>query len=498
LGFLKLAAASMADAAAEAAVPMAIDPTPSSVPAPTVVSAPDRRNYVELQAPASTKPSLPQSPPPTADVTAPASADSIELAKETDSARVRISAEPSIATETQSEQGGLPEGTIQSPMANSASHAQENERREKYNQDLDLELQQQQLLVLIGDEAPGTTVQEAQSVKPGQPDAQLQSGTQEQSPPRGQPVPHTYPQVQQVQHTQPSLDVPILPRDHSLPVSVASNPIVGLTSFPVFSPKLPATATPGCPHYSRHCHLRAPCCNALVACRRCHDALVPDGHPLDRRAVRSVKCLACDAPDQPLAAQCAFCSTRFAAYFCLPCAMYDDNPNRSIFHCDGCGVCRVGTRSDYIHCASCCACIPAAAHPKHRCTMDILKGPCLLCKMDMHESVRPVTIMRCGHAMHVGCFEKHAATSFACPKCRRSMGDMKPYWDVLDRLLETELASVTDLVSITCRDCGRDSEATIHPQYHKCDHAKCGSYNTISREFPSGGVASSAGQQKDP
>jgi hypothetical protein len=121
-----------------------------------------------------------------------------------------------------------------------------------------------------------------------------------------------------------------------------------------------------------------------------------------------------------------------------------------------------------------------------------------LCKMDMHESVRPVTIMRCGHAMHVGCFEKHAATSFACPKCRRSMGDMKPYWDVLDRLLETELASVTDLVSITCRDCGRDSEATIHPQYHKCDHAKCGSYNTISREFPSGGVASSAGQQKDP
>jgi CHY zinc finger/Zinc-ribbon len=252
-----------------------------------------------------------------------------------------------------------------------------------------------------------------------------------------------------------------------------------LTSFPIFNPQPVVSTTPCCPHYSRNCHLRAPCCNALVACRRCHDALVPDGHPLDRRAVKFVKCLSCDSPDQPLAASCASCGVRFAAYFCAACAMYEDNPNRAIFHCDGCNVCRVGKRADYVHCDTCRACLPSSSFPGHKCCPSVLSGPCAVCKMDMHESVRPCTIMRCGHAMHQGCFEKHAASSYSCLECARSIGDMKSYWDVLDRLLEGVLADVTECVAISCRDCGRESEAKTHDQYRKCSHADCGSYNTV-------------------
>lgn len=253
-----------------------------------------------------------------------------------------------------------------------------------------------------------------------------------------------------------------------------------LAGFPTWQVHSAAVATPCCPHYSRYCHLRAPCCNALVACRRCHDALVPDGHPMDRRLVKTVKCLACENEDQPLAEVCAFCSTRFASYFCAECAMYDDTPGRDKFHCAGCGVCRLGKRADYAHCDACRVCLPVAALSQHACAARALGRPCSLCQLDMHESVRRCTIPPCGHAMHQGCFETHVKTSFACATCGKSLAAMKQYWAVLDKLMEKDLAGKVEEVSIRCRDCDKVSRAKKHAEFHKCAENNCGSYNTTT------------------
>lgn len=252
-----------------------------------------------------------------------------------------------------------------------------------------------------------------------------------------------------------------------------------LAGFPVWQTPPHAQSTPCCPHYMRNCHLRAPCCNALVACRRCHDALVPDGHPLDRRAVKMVCCLSCGSRDQPLASNCAFCSIRFAAYFCAKCAMYDDTPGRSIFHCDGCGICRLGRREDFRHCETCCACLPVNEFDRHKCARNALNRPCPLCSINMHESVRQCIIPACGHAMHRGCFEHHLKSSFACRVCGKSVVKMKLHWEKLDRLLENDLARITEFVNIKCRDCGQVGKAKMHKHFHKCSNPACGSYNTF-------------------
>ena len=133
--------------------------------------------------------------------------------------------------------------------------------------------------------------------------------------------------------------------------------------------------------------------------------------------------------------------------------------------------------------------------------------------------------------MHSHCFEKWARGSYACPVCRRSVGDMRAYWRMLDALLERDrnaaassaaaaagaggaaadasaaagdtgddnntnnnnnnnnnntapasglLALPPALASkkqpILCNDCGSKGEASFHFVYHKCNG--CGSYNT--------------------
>lgn len=233
-----------------------------------------------------------------------------------------------------------------------------------------------------------------------------------------------------------------------------------------------------CPHYMRGCHLRAPCCNAWVACRRCHDALVPDGHRLDRRTVSKVKCLMCKSPEQPLSTHCAYCRGQFANYACLECRVFDNTPGRSIFHCDSCGVCRLGRPEDYRHCDVCQACIPATSFAQHPCLPEAFAKPCGVCNQPMKESVRACSVLACGHVMHSTCLDHHLTKSYACPTCGKSAGNMGRIWAALDRALERELESISELVEVLCRDCSVRSAAKNHRSFRKCRNPVCGSYNT--------------------
>ncbi len=53
---------------------------------------------------------------------------------------------------------------------------------------------------------------------------------------------------------------------------------------------------------------------------------------------------------QPTAAKCASCGVSFGLYTCLQCNFFDDDLSKKQFHCDKCGICRVGGSQNYFQC----------------------------------------------------------------------------------------------------------------------------------------------------
>lgn len=54
-------------------------------------------------------------------------------------------------------------------------------------------------------------------------------------------------------------------------------------------------------------------------------------------------CMFCNTR-QPAAQNCANpdCAKRMALYYCGKCKLWDDDPNKHIYHCVDCGICRIG------------------------------------------------------------------------------------------------------------------------------------------------------------
>lgn len=55
---------------------------------------------------------------------------------------------------------------------------------------------------------------------------------------------------------------------------------------------------------------------------------------------------------------------------------YDDDLSKQAFHCEGCGICRVGGRESYFHCEKCVACLPLNMRNKHKCIEESLQVDC--------------------------------------------------------------------------------------------------------------------------
>jgi len=115
-------------------------------------------------------------------------------------------------------------------------------------------------------------------------------------------------------------------------------------------------------------HPKANCCKRYVSCRKCHDeSPLPSCPPeMSRQAVQHIQCLACGWNQLPME-DCLKCGQRFARYFCPKCRFYDDDLSKKAFHCDGCGLCRVGGRENFKHCDRCCVCYANEKYPSHKC-----------------------------------------------------------------------------------------------------------------------------------
>ena len=172
------------------------------------------------------------------------------------------------------------------------------------------------------------------------------------------------------------------------------------------------------------------CDGAFYPCRLCHDEIhfekqtnIKLNHQLDRHAVTVVKCLRCDV-SQPKAKTCISYKKDFSTYFCEICCLYDDDAEKNkVFHCDGCGNCRTGGRKNSFHCNTCQACFDLSSKENHKCVKARLKQDCTICMMDMQNSIKEISFMRCGHAIHSSCFKEYCKSSIACPLCKKSLCD---------------------------------------------------------------------------
>ncbi|CAK8696970.1 RING finger and CHY zinc finger domain-containing protein 1-like [Clavelina lepadiformis] len=240
----------------------------------------------------------------------------------------------------------------------------------------------------------------------------------------------------------------------------------------------------GCIHYTRRCKFVSPCCQKIFTCRICHDEEVTS-HQLNRHAVEGLVCSSCDCK-QPVSNKCISCGISFGNYFCPVCCMFDDR-DKGQFHCDKCGICRVGGRDNFFHCEKCGLCLPTIKLNAHRCIEKSSQSNCPICMEDIHTSRIPAHVPKCGHLIHSKCYRMLLKSgNFRCPSCGVSMEDMKQYWEKLDEEIQvTPMPSeYSDMKQwILCQDCQNVSHVKFHVLGMKCE--TCGSYNTCGADGPS-------------
>lgn len=105
----------------------------------------------------------------------------------------------------------------------------------------------------------------------------------------------------------------------------------------------------GCAHYKRNVKLQCSACSRWYTCRFCHDEV--EDHSLNRKETKNMLCMLCGSA-QRASEVCVECGARAAWYYCAVCKLWDDDPSKSIYHCNDCGICRVGRGlgKDFIHC----------------------------------------------------------------------------------------------------------------------------------------------------
>jgi uncharacterized CHY-type Zn-finger protein len=105
----------------------------------------------------------------------------------------------------------------------------------------------------------------------------------------------------------------------------------------------------GCQHYIRNVKLQCFTCKKWYTCRFCHDEA--EDHHLIRRDTENMLCMLCGHA-QPAAHDCRKCGEQTAQYYCEICKLWDNDGKKSIYHCNDCGICRIGQGlgKDFFHC----------------------------------------------------------------------------------------------------------------------------------------------------
>ncbi|SGZ51971.1 CIC11C00000004757 [Sungouiella intermedia] len=236
----------------------------------------------------------------------------------------------------------------------------------------------------------------------------------------------------------------------------------------------------GCSHYQRNCKLECPTCQKWFTCRFCHDQQVTD-HKLQRSEVKHVLCMFCNTPQFPDSSYCVNCEEELANYFCSKCVLYDNDPAKDIYHCDKCGICRLGLglSKDYFHCDVCNICLSIDLKEHHKCVTNTTHCNCPICNEYLFTSVSKVVFMKCGHLIHQMCYDEMIKHSYKCPVCKKTVINAETQFRILDQEIRQQpLPAPYNMwrCIISCNDCKGKSNCAYHVMGLKCKY--CQSYNT--------------------
>ncbi|KIH91539.1 chy and ring finger domain protein [Sporothrix brasiliensis 5110] len=235
----------------------------------------------------------------------------------------------------------------------------------------------------------------------------------------------------------------------------------------------------GCEHYRRNVKLQCDACERWYTCRLCHNDA--EEHVLPRRDTKHMLCMLCGHA-QRAGDVCANCGESAARYFCSICKLWNDDPDKSIYHCNDCGICRVGEGlgKDFFHCKKCGSCIAINQEESHRCREGVMDCDCPICGEYIFTTHKKVVTMKCGHMIHDDCRAEYIKRSYKCPICNKSVENMESMFRRLDKHLEEqpmpeEYANTRAV--ILCNDCEAKTSTTYHWGGLRCE--VCLSYNTV-------------------
>ncbi|CAK7562962.1 MAG: hypothetical protein SEPTF4163_000818 [Sporothrix epigloea] len=235
----------------------------------------------------------------------------------------------------------------------------------------------------------------------------------------------------------------------------------------------------GCEHYRRNVKLQCFTCERWYTCRLCHNDA--EDHTLPRSSTRNMLCMLCGYA-QRAGAVCAKCGVSAARYYCGICKLWNDDPDKSIYHCNDCGICRVGEGlgKDFFHCKKCGSCIAINQEESHRCREGVMDCDCPICSEYIFTTRKKVVTMKCGHIIHDDCRAQYIKRSYKCPICNKSVENMESMFRRLDKHLEEqpmpEEYADTRAV-ILCNDCEAKTSTSYHWGGLRCE--VCLSYNTV-------------------
>ncbi|KAI1447560.1 zf-CHY-domain-containing protein [Annulohypoxylon stygium] len=239
----------------------------------------------------------------------------------------------------------------------------------------------------------------------------------------------------------------------------------------------------GCEHYRRNVKLQCSTCNRWYTCRFCHDKV--EDHELIRKDTKNMLCMFCGTAQRANDA-CVSCGASAARYYCSICKLWNDDPDKPVYHCNDCGICRIGRGigKDFFHCKTCCACIAIGQENDHKCIERSTDCDCPICGDYMFTSPKAVCFMKCGHSIHRQCLDQHMKVAYKCPICNKSLANMELQFRNLDMAIQTqpmppEFQDTRALV--LCNDCSAKSSVKYHWLGLKC--GACSSYNTAQLQI---------------
>ncbi|KAI1269897.1 hypothetical protein F5Y18DRAFT_371910 [Xylariaceae sp. FL1019] len=257
-----------------------------------------------------------------------------------------------------------------------------------------------------------------------------------------------------------------------VPKQVLTNPPLDTTEHDEDSRSL------GCEHYRRNVKLQCSICNRWYTCRFCHDKV--ESHILIPKETKNMLCMFCGTA-QKAGQTCVNCEAFAARYYCDICKLWQNNPDKPTYHCEECGICRIGhgIGKDFYHCKKCCACIAISTRDTHRCIERVTDCNCPICGDYMFTSPKPVCFMKCGHSIHRVCYNEHIKSSYKCPICNKSVENMESQFrkfelEILSQPMPPEYRDTRAI--ILCHDCSTKSSTQYHFLGLKCN--VCQSYNT--------------------